>query len=166
MADRQRESVQAERHRRWTTYQDSVRKTAEADPSFKDSLSPRVLQLMPIDALPPGAAPTAQNVIAQEIVTSPSAPALLRHLSAHPEDLDRLERLPHAAAIAREIGRLEAKLETPAVPVLKTTSSAPPPPSTLGTKPSVPADDAEAAIASGDVARYIAIMNRRELAAR
>jgi hypothetical protein len=44
----------------------------------------------------------------------------------------------------------------------KTTTSAPAVPMTLGSKPATQADDARAAIASGDMARYNAIMNARD----
>jgi hypothetical protein len=166
-ADRVRQSVQSARQDRLGRFGEQFVHAAEADPTFKTSLSPRVLALTPTDLLQSGVAPTASNDIAQAIITSPAATALLRHFSAHPDDLDRLEQLPSESARAREMGRLEARMETPvAAPVVKTTSSAPPPPTTLGSKTQTPTDDAESAIAAGDVARYFEIMNRREVAAR
>ncbi|HYD54584.1 MAG TPA: hypothetical protein VEA99_18260 [Gemmatimonadaceae bacterium] len=140
-----------------------------ADPTFVQSLSPAVLALQPIDALPPGAAVSPLNVLAQEIVQSEVAPQLLRHFSAHPQEL---EALRHAApaVVVRTVAKLEARLEGAAqagsVTPQPTVTQAPEPPPTLGSKPAQPVDEAAAAVARGDFRSYAAAENRRELAAR
>lgn len=145
-------------------YGDRVR-AAQADPSF--TIDESLLALTPADFLPPGVPLAAEHVIAQDIMTSEAAPALLRHLTEHPDEFARLKALESPLAISRAIGRLEAQLDspqTPNKPVVKTTTSAPTPPQTLGKKPSAPADEVAAALESGDVRRYILAMNRREAA--
>lgn len=145
-------------------YGDRVR-AAQADPDF--TIDDRLLSLIPADFLPPGVPLAAEHVIAQEIMTSEVAPALLRHLSEHPDEFAALRALDSPLAISRAMGRLEARLDTsqtPNKPVVKTTTSAPTPPKTLGTKSAEPVDDVQAALASGDVRRYILAMNRKEAA--
>jgi hypothetical protein len=71
--------------------------------------------------------------------------------------------------IAREVGRLEASLASPASPTVpppqvKVVSSAPAPPPTLGSKPSIPGDEIEEALATGDFRKYRDAMNRQEMA--
>lgn len=163
----QRRSLESSRAARFGAYKAQIDQAVQADPEFLTSLSPRVANLVPLDLLPAGQAPTALNVIAQEVVTSAVAPQLLAHLSTHPTELDRLAQLDTAAAIARAIGRLEAQLASPLAPpqpVVKTTSSAPPPPATLGSKPTGPADEYADAVKTGDFARFKAAANRRDRA--
>jgi hypothetical protein len=98
------------------------------------------------------------------------APQLMRHFSDHPEDLQRLSRLA-PRELLREMGKLEATIEkpasAPAPPAAppKTVTDAPAPPPTLGSRPAVPNDDAEGAVARGDFKAYEEAANRREVGA-
>lgn len=139
-------------------------------PDFWTTIDPRLGQLNPIDILPPDVTPGPLNYLAQEIVTADNPAALLTHLSANADALlARFARMS-PGQIAREIGRLEATLAAPPKmnpePPVNVTSAAPAPPPTLGHKPAVPADEVDAAIASGDFARYRAAQNRLEMSAQ
>lgn len=139
-------------------------KAANLDTS---TLHPDVLALQPIDVLPPGAPVGPLNAVAQEIMLSEHAPALLRHFSEHPEELQALaDAMP--AVVFRTMGRLEALVSSraPAIPAspVPAVSKAPPPPSTVGQVPSVPVDDAEAALARGDIGAYKSAMTRKDKA--
>jgi hypothetical protein len=117
--------------------------------------------------LGPGETPGPLNYVAQEILASPVPATLIAYLSAHPGELQQMQRQSPAVVI-RTMAKLEATLERPSVPesavVTKTTTSAPPPPQTLGRKATMPSDDAESALAAGDFSRYKTIMNRRDVA--
>lgn len=135
-----------------------------ADPTFIASLSADVLALQPVDALPPGAPVSPLNVVAQEIIESEHAPQLLRHFSAHPEQLDAL-RTAAPATIFRTLARLESDLRLAGAPSAVSPSAppitkAPDPPTTLGSRPAAPVNEAEAAVARDDVAAYMAARNR------
>lgn len=153
------------------SFDQRVEQAIKDDPTFTSKLNQdivsRIIHAGPSSALPPGVSPTAMHIIGEEILLSPVAPQVFLYLSEHPGELDRLAGLPNEAAIVREFGRLEVRLtSSPSVPsptpVVKTTTSAPAPPEVLGRKPAAPADEASAALAAGDVRRYITIMNRRE----
>jgi hypothetical protein len=131
----------------------------KADPDFFNSLSDDVKTLKPFDAIRDAngrwtAQPTGMHAIAEELLSSEVAPQLMRHFSDHPEDLTRIAGLM-PAQLLKEMGKLEARLST-AKPITppKTVTDAPPPPTTLGTKPGAPANAADAAVASGDQAAY------------
>jgi hypothetical protein len=135
-------------------------------PTLMADLDPRVATLTPIDALPPGTAPTALNLVAQEIVESDQAVALMQYLSDHPEVYDRLASAPSRDVILREMGRIEALASQPVSPSRvvspKTTTSAPSPTTSLGSRPTGTTDAAAAAIGAQDFGRYRAEMNDRD----
>jgi hypothetical protein len=59
-----------------------------------------------------GQAPTAPNWLADEFILSPEqAPALMLHLTEHPEEFQRLVALPTRREVTREVTRLAARLE-------------------------------------------------------
>lgn len=116
--------------------------------------------------------------LAAAVLDSPVGPALILHLAEHPEDFERIGRLgldPRTLPVAlREIGRLEAKYDSPAAPAsvaaspappAKHVSSAPPPPPALGTRPAEPADAKAAALARNDFTSYAAEADKADLAA-
>lgn len=142
-----------------------LKTASDANPEFLAKLDPRWQQAVPVEALPPGTTPHALNVIAQEVFLSEHGPAMMAHLSAHPTEFDRLLSFQTQDQIVRAMGRLEAQLSsaTPQ-PVVKTTTSAPPPAPTLGSKPAGGIEDSRAAVAAGDFSRYKATMNRQEVA--
>lgn len=122
----------------------------------------------PISLLPAGERATPLNYAGEELLRSTNPVALINHLDAHPDVMESFKTMTPADVI-RTIARLDASLDPPSVPASpatppRTTTKAPVPPVTLGTKPNDAVDDAEAALASGDVGRYNAIMNRREVA--
>ena len=161
----QAEAVERERAERIAAFQQRYQAAVKADPTFVESLSPTIAELIPVDLLPPGTPIRAEHIIAQEIIQSEHPVRLMRYLSEHPEEYaDLLGKRP--GAIIRHIGRLDATFDTPtAPPPTRTVSHAPPPPPMVGTRPAVSADPVEAAIQRGDVEAYIAEANRRELAA-
>lgn len=133
----------------------------EADKSFEEALE-RVPS--PVSLLRPGDTPTLANVAMEEVYRSSMPDKLISHLAKHPE---LIKGLTSERDAIRTIARLETTLTTPAVPLppatpTRTTSKAPAPPQTLGAKAGDSVDDAESALAGGDVARYNAIMNARE----
>jgi hypothetical protein len=150
------------------TFRDTLAKATEADPGFMDSISDDVKALRPFDALAPGETPTGYNAIAEEVLSSANAPALMKHFSAHPEDLHRIAGL-QPRELLRELGRLDARLDggvTPAPkPAGKTVSGAPAPPTTLGSRGADPTSDADAAVRNDDVAAYRAARLRERIAA-
>lgn len=84
-------------------------------------------------------------VMAQIIADSDAAPAIAYYLASNPGETSALAQM-HPAAMARAIGRIEAKLEssTPQKPELpKKTTNAPPPPKTVsgGGSPAPDVDD-------------------------
>lgn len=162
-ADRQTQ----QRDDRAKTFHERYTAAVAADATWADRISPEVRALRPVDALGPDESLTAGNVIAQEIIESPNAASLMLYLSEHPDELAALHTLPQAG-ILRRLGRLDAQLETPTAPGPrpKTVSTAPAPPSLLGSRPAVPADDLAAAIRDQDTGRYIRIKNAREMATK
>lgn len=64
--------------------------------------------------------------VVDALLDSDSGPDLAYHLAKHPETVKRINALPPLAA-ARELGRIEASLSTPAAPREKPASKAPVP---------------------------------------
>lgn len=77
-----------------------------------DQISDEVGLLRTEFQLAPGEQATGENWVANELVFSPeSAPALMLHFTAHPEDLQRIAALPTPRAVSREMAKLEARLD-------------------------------------------------------
>ena len=140
----------------------------KVDPKLMDRL-PASLDVHPLELMPAGQQPGPLNYALQEILDAdaPVAAKLLAHLIDHPEIVNTIQRGSARMAI-RTIAQIEARLESspvpPAAPAATPVSLAPPPPTTLGTKPAQPADEIADAIKSGDVARYRELMNRKDMA--
>lgn len=88
--------------------------------------------------------------VVDTLLDSDSGPELAYHLAKHPETVKRINALSPLAA-AREIGRIEASLSTPAAPQVKPGSKAPAPISPV--KASAPA---VVDLASANMDQYIA----------
>jgi hypothetical protein len=152
-------------------FSSQIEKVVAEDPAFLESLAPAVRDLVPETMLTPGAPVYAGNVVAQVVMDSDAAPLLLKHLSDHPAVLGSILSLPSRDAVVRQLGRLEGEL-TAAVrspspaPVMSVVSQAPPPATTLGSRPAGPADSLEAALARGDVESYMREANARDVAKR
>jgi hypothetical protein len=162
------ERAQQEREReivtRVSTFKDQTEAAVKEDPQFWQSLDPEIVNLRPVDALGPGEPVTPRNVLAQAILDSEMAPKLLRHLSDHPDELALVDRMT-PAAVVRYVGRIEgaSSVVTPPVSPKPIVTSAPKPPTTLGTKPAAPSNDLDDAVARGDFASYREKANRRDM---
>ena len=160
------QAVQQKKQGRIDTFSTRMAEAVASDPQFWSKVDPRLASAKTVDNLGPGESMTAANVIAQELLTSAAPAALLTHLTAHPDVLNRLLMSPNAITIARELGRIEASLSLTAnqpAPAGDPVSLAPPPAPTLGKKPAQPADELAEAIKSGDFARYKELTDQKEL---
>jgi hypothetical protein len=137
-------------------YQTYVKAHADA----AERIHPDLQAIVPISLLPPNAPKGPHNFIAEEILKSDVPGPLMVHFSEHPEDFDRLTRMG-PAGIVREIGKLEAKLDSGSPQPVATATPPPPPPPTLGRKPGAPVDDLKAATDRGDFRAFREAYNRR-----
>lgn len=116
-----------------TFQQTFIGRMAEArksDPDLDARISAsEVAQLSPSYVLPRGTEPTIENHIADELMASEMAPALLNYLASDTEEWARLKGLRNKREVAREVAKLEVKLseaQAPKGPRL-VSSKAPPP---------------------------------------
>lgn len=143
-----------------------------ADPTLESKIDPRVLEVTPAFALAPNEPVGPHNLLAQAIVESEAAPALLAHYSTDEgrAEWGRIVKAGTPTAMIREFLDLlhtaragsGAGASAPAVSV----TSAPEPPTVLGKKPAAPADRVGAAVAKGDVRAYMAAATAADLARR
>lgn len=107
------------------------------------------------------------------LLESPMSAQLIVHFAEHPDDLTRIGQLglTNLPAALRELGKLEAKYESagaspaaPAAPLKKTLSTAPEPPTMLGTRSAEPANQKDAALKRKDVSAYMREADREDLA--
>ena len=103
---------------------------AQADPQLAEPLAPHVQDLRPLMSLHPGEQPTGETAMADALLTSEQPARLAQYLSTHPDDFRRIAAL-HPTLAMREIGRLEARLDTApragSVPQAPSISQAKPP---------------------------------------
>jgi DNA repair exonuclease SbcCD ATPase subunit len=151
-------------------FAERIQTALKADPEFLTNVSDDVKALKPFDAIRDSKGrwteqPTAKHAIAEELVSSPVAPQLMRHFTDHPEDLSRLATM-HPRELLKEMGKLEARFTAPSGsrPAPKTVTDAPEPPTVLGRKPSASADPADAAVQADDVSAYRAARQAQRLA--
>lgn len=143
-----------------------------ADPAYDSKIHAGLLDIPPAFTLPPQEV-RAANVLVQEIVGSDASSALLVHFST-PEGQQEwaaLMQAPTPAAMVRHFGRIEQRFlssgpSSSAAPAAKTVTSAPAPPTTLGTKPPASADRLGAAVTAGDFLAYQAAADAADLAVR
>lgn len=134
------------------SFQAKVQEAGGAD--FLAEISEDVQALRPTIALQPGEPPTGANFLADALLLqSEHAPALMRHLSDHPREFQRIAELGSPYQIAMEVGRLAGILESrgagatagasPATgqPASKPASKAPPPVRPVTGAPSAAAGD-------------------------
>lgn len=151
---------------RETTYSDRMNAVLATEPAFFDTISEDVKSLKLFSQMAEGEIGSARNAIAEELVDSAIPHTLMRHFTDHPEDLTRLAALP-PRALAREFGKLEAKLESPATPApppLKTITSMPAPPPVVGSKTVDPDDPEAKALRDRDFPAYQRALRAREKA--
>src|SRR3990172_7626407 len=131
---------------------------SEVAPDALTKLPPDVVNAMPVDLLPAGTTPGLWNYAVQEILNAAEPGRLLAHLADHPEVVQQIAQTTSPRETIRTIAQIEARLGAPSVipsPAVKTATSAPPPPVTLGSKPSIPTDDIEDALINNDIPKYI-----------
>lgn len=154
-----------------TGFSEKLAAARASDPEFDEKIDPGLFQLTPAFALAPGVAPRAANVLIQACVESDVSVPLLKHFStpAGQQEWAGLAAAPTPAAMLRAFGRIEARFSsdgpTAAQPA-KPFSSAPAPPTTLGSKPPQSPDRAAAAIRTGDFRAYQAAADAADLAVR
>jgi len=152
-------AMAAERNRtfkqHWDSYSEKYQAAQKADPERIARIDPRLLSQVPIGQLKAGQAPAFGNHLAEAVVSSEDPVALLEILSDQAE-IDRLARsfAVSDAELYRAIGRLESRRPTPAAPESKPVTSAPRPPTTLGSKNAEPASATYAAVVGNDVAAF------------
>jgi hypothetical protein len=81
-----------------------------AVPDLVKRADPRLLDLKPTFMLPPHEAPGPGNALADEIVSSEVAPALIEYLSQHEAEVRRILAMPNAREITRAVTQIEARL--------------------------------------------------------
>lgn len=169
----QQERRDQAQHTRVATYAERITAHQQTEPGFLESLSPAVAGLKTIQAALAAKEPvTALNQLAEEIVDSALVVPILKHFSAHPEDLTRFGALKDARSVLREFGKLEKALEGPPAKATPTEPEPepepkriPPPPRSVGHRVTEPADEIEHTGASGNYTAWKRLEDRREIAA-
>jgi hypothetical protein len=135
-----------------------------ADPALVTKIAP-LASLVPTELLN-GQPRTSASDLAQEILIADEPIALMAHFADHPEDYQRILALPDPLAVTRAVALVAGRLT---VPVSKgnpnRVSTAPAPPTTLGSKTAAPTDEVQAAVVAKDFRKYRQLMNAREVAA-
>lgn len=93
-----------------STFTSRIAEARKNTPDF-DARVEAVAALQPTIELPDPEQATGENFLADELLNSEMAPALMLHLSAHPDELQRIALLTSRRAMAREVAKLEARLE-------------------------------------------------------
>lgn len=154
-------------------FAERLAKAKEADPDLESKIDAGLMGIVPAFALRADEPVGPANVLLQECVTSEAAPALLLHFST-PEGHAEWRRIigqPTPAAMLKAFGRTEARFlsdgsSSPAATAAKPVTSAPAPPTMLGTRPPSSPDRARQAVNAGDFRAYEAEQNARDLARR
>jgi len=114
-------------------FRDRMGKALQADPELLDRVDHRLLELQTsFQAMEDGRGVGPGEVIADLYTASEHGPAILLHLTEHPEEVVRLIRCENPIQLAMEFGKIEARIAAaagvpaPATPK-RTTSNAPPP---------------------------------------
>ncbi len=156
-AARDSEQSFAQKRDSWIDRREAFRAT---DPTFDTHAMPFLARVPP------------NTPLYDVLMDSPVGPQLALHLATHPEDVTRIGAL-HPIQQLRELGKLEAKFDTPettsasasAGPAAKTVTTAPTPPTTLAARSAEPVDRVGAAVARGDFLAFAAEEDRKALAA-
>ena len=148
------------------TFASQIDAATKAEPEFLAGLSDEILNLPTFDDpdLARGARPTAWHVIGEEIRRSEVAPQLMRHLSDHPDELQRLATLP-PRELTRAMAILESRLDAApsgSAPLRAVSNARPPIRPERGTAPRHDDEGSE----DESVDAHIRRENARELARR
>lgn len=186
------EAIQAAETKRVLDYVDRVKATVASEPDYWSHITTEVSQMKPLGSLTRDAKgnltePSGpRNIIAEEVLSSPLAPMLMKALSKADAsgtpnaELRRLEAGPahlttlppsqrtgeHMRWIIRELAKLETQVGSVAAtpPAPKTATSMPAPAVVLGSRAAAPADQLQAAVAAGDSRRYRELRRQGRLA--
>lgn len=149
-----RERAEAERAENAKAFQSRLEETRKKYADFDEAMDKPFFQ---------------SPAIAEAITTMTEGLDLAYHFANHPEDAERIGKLP-APRQMYELGVLASKLSapaqtaSPAAPTKPKVPSAPPPPTVLTGRNTGPADESAAALASGDVGRFMELENAKDLA--
>jgi len=160
-------------------HNDTVRKTvADAaarietfratDPDLESKIDPGLVEIVPASLVPRNQPIQPHHALMEQVLRSDFTPQLLIHFStvegkAEWKALCQLGSRPDA--FLRAFGRLETRFEAaPEASPTKQTSSAPKPPTVLGSRTAETVDPVESAIKSKDPTAYFREANKRELA--
>jgi len=95
------------------SYKAKIEAAEKEDEDFQDRISPEVRALN-IDPIVTGqGAVRAEHVVALEIIRSDQTAGFMLYFSEHPEELQRLAKLPNYQAVIREMAKIEAHLDSP-----------------------------------------------------
>jgi len=121
-------------------FDEHIRTATEAEPEWLETVDEEIRGWEPTFVLPPNSQRGPHNDIAEAIVRSEHPNVLMKYLTAHPEEKERLLSLPDSNAVQYHMGRLEERITfKPAALAEKPKSNAPPPIKPLATS-SVPGE--------------------------
>lgn len=121
-------------------YRGAISKATDEDPDFADYVRPITDRLVPSFTLPADEPRNGWNWLADDLISSgESAPALLRYLAEHDDDLQRIAALSMPRAVTRELAKIETRLAaaTTGTHAEREVSKAPPPVTPVTGSPTV-----------------------------
>lgn len=114
------EAIERETAHRFSSFEKKMKDHMDADPTYKDRISPNVLNLRPLSAMAPGEPRGPLNALAEHFLVSEVAPKLIEYFSEHEDELQRFSTL-HPLRFGVELGKVEERLSagsfTAAAPV-------------------------------------------------
>ena len=122
-------------------FQKRVAAAKESDEGILERIDPRFFELQPTFMLPPGTNRGPANDVAQAIVESEHGVGMMVYLTEHPEEMERILKLPDAYAVTMAMGRLESRVAEMPPPAVKGVSKAPPPLRPVSPSPQADAPD-------------------------
>lgn len=165
---RQTETVQTARQTRLDAFHAKLEVEHQKDPEFLKKIDPALIGLRAMDHLGPKDQADMSNVFAQELLEADQPYALLQYFTDHPAEWRGLLRETLPSKVIRHVAAVSARLSlpsAPSVPAVKTTTDAPEPPPSIGSRPaSVPNDELLQAARSGDFRRYRDTANAMDIA--
>ena len=108
-SNRRMEAIERETAHRFSSFEKKIKEHMDADPTFKDRISPDVLNLRPLSAMAPGEPRGPLNALAEHFLVSEVAPKLIEYFSEHEDELQRFSTL-HPLRFGVELGKVEERL--------------------------------------------------------
>ena len=155
-----------------TTFQQRFTEAMAADPELYESIDPRIRALKPLSTLSPAERQNANplNALAEVFITAEDPIGLMRYFSDQPDEVLRVCRL-QPDQFYQALGRIAASLPSAgtsrpaaAAPAAPARTSAPPPPTTLGSRVTESGDPLENAVNRKDFGAYQREKRRRKMA--